>query len=459
MLSSVYALKITEGQTEWFSLALAPWIFLFYLKSFINKKNIVPAIFLLGLAAVYGVYVFSIFIVFLSLYAVLKSVQQKNLKPGAVLISIFAGTFFFGAIKLLPLLEFISKYPRAMTDAVYHAWPGFINIFLNPEQAILDKGQWDDFFTHSLRLVHGWHEYGAYIGFLSLALVIMGVIKSFKSSWPLIATTTICFFIAMGKSSPVPLWILLQKFPVYSSLTVPSRFIFPVAFGMALVAGYGLLWLEERFFECHKLKLFGLRISYSAFLAAIVLADLILVNGAIFNNAFGLRPLEIPRQETFAQRFDSQNLYGRKFISRSSTYPIFLSNSGLLDGYECIFIYKGRVKTVSDPDYKGEAYLVYGNGSLLIDGHTPNRISIRSDSPQPDKLVLNQNYHSGWRVKIDGVKVPVEPFNGLISTIVSTGQHKIEFYYLPLSFIVGSIISVIFIFSAVIFYLKKTDLK
>ena len=33
MMSSMYALRLSEGQTEWFALAFVPWTFLYYLQS------------------------------------------------------------------------------------------------------------------------------------------------------------------------------------------------------------------------------------------------------------------------------------------------------------------------------------------------------------------------------------------------------------------------------------------
>jgi len=70
-------------------------------------------------------------------------------------------------------------------------------------------------------------------------------------------------------------------------------------------------------------------------------------------------------------------------------------------------------------------------------------------------LVLNQNYDTGWRVK-GSMNNKVVNYQGLIATEVDKCTSKVEFYYSPISFIIGLFITFntygIFIFY---FMLKK----
>jgi uncharacterized membrane protein YfhO len=53
--------------------------------------------------------------------------------------------------------------------------------------------------------------------------------------------------------------------------------------------------------------------------------------------------------------------------------------------------------------------------------------------------VINQNYDWGWRVRGG----QAESFNGLLSTQVEPGDTQVTFYYLPSSFIMGILVSLL----------------
>jgi len=54
--------------------------------------------------------------------------------------------------------------------------------------------------------------------------------------------------------------------------------------------------------------------------------------------------------------------------------------------------------------------------------------------------VLNQNYEKGWKAS---PRRQIESFKGLFSTKVTPQDTQITFFYLPDSFLVGAILSVI----------------
>ena len=147
-----------------------------------------------------------------------------------------------------------------------------------------------------------------------------------------------------------------------------------------------------------------------------ILFDLYLVGGAILRQAFVIAPMKLKENAEFSQRYNSINFYPN--ISKSAMYPIFLSNSGILDAYEVINVKKGSVFTVEDAEYRGEAYLAGGEGRVTITYFSPNKIVVNVNANDRDTLVLNQNYYKGWRVKGDR-RMTVVPSNGLIATQVN----------------------------------------
>jgi hypothetical protein len=92
-------------------------------------------------------------------------------------------------------------------------------------------------------------------------------------------------------------------------------------------------------------------------------------------------------------------------------------------------------------NYKGEVYFLNHSGEARILHFSPNVITVEAHNSEDGVLVLNQNYYKGWRVK--GSTQNIEPWMGLVSLKVNKGEHILGFYYLPRSFVIGLLISLI----------------
>jgi len=280
MLNSTYALHLSEGHAEWMAMAFVPWAFLYFIKSLEQPRQALGAVFFLGLMIFSGVYIFSLFALFLSIFAFFKVLETRRIMPVKMLGLIFIGVILLCSIKLLPMLEFLNQYPRVpekyFTNATYFStMPEF---YFDRRQAFLDRQH------------HGFHEYGAYVGIAPILLCLLGLWKGFKKNWPLIMTGLISFIFVLGAESPIDLWEILHYFPIYNSLTVPSRNIFCVIFSLALVSGFGFSYLEQ-FFSNKKFKYFGFWSKYVGyFILFFVLSDLWMVNSPIFKNPFIIPP-------------------------------------------------------------------------------------------------------------------------------------------------------------------------
>jgi len=448
MLSSVFFLHLGEGQMEWVALAFVPWIFMFYLKSIPparlrNPEPCVPnhfslagAVLTLGLILVTGVYVVNLFLLFLFVYAGLTAVQMRQGRPLWTLGIVFAGACLIGAVKFLPMLEFVHQVPRLVDQQSGVSPETLWTMLFGRNQAFLDSRLWETTFLPDGTYRYGWHEYGAYIGFLPILLFMMGGIREYKTRWPLLGSAAVCLLLVMGHSSPVNLWGMLHHVPIYRSLTVPSRFIFCVIFPVALFSGFGLAHVENG------LRKYGRVVS--CLILVFVTLDLWQVNGVLLKNVFRIPPQHVARETVFRQRYAAVNFYKEKSLSRSSQYPIFLSNSGVLEAYECAAVKRGDVRIASDPGYRGEAYLKSGNGRILDVHFSPNAIGVSVDMDGNDTLIVNQNYYSGWRVRANGNDLRPAVYNGLTAARLGAGRQDVVFYYLPGSFILGLCLSLSF---------------
>jgi len=442
MLSSLYALHVAEGHTEWFTMAVIPWLFYFYIKSFEQKKFILLAVVSLSLMIFSGsVNVLSIAAVLIGVFCVFMALQLKRAEALKNLIFIFAGAILLCSVKLLPMFEFIRMNPRYVEPSKISNITMLKEIFLSRAQnEYYQNTKWASpdkpIVYKAKKFEYGWHEYGAYVGILPLILAIAGLFLYFRKYWPLVLTGIISFLISLGTFHRFNLWDVLNKLPFYSSLRVPSRYILGMIFVIAVFAGLGLSYFEKKLVL--KAKIFKL----IPFLAVIFISlDLFLVNFTLLDHVFTQKMISIPRFAEFRQRYRTVNLLPGK--SRSSMFPVFLSNSGIIDSYEVIALKKGDVKIVEDQGYKAEAYLAGPKGQISINMFSPNRIIVDCNIDNGGLLILNQNYFSGWRIRKQKNVYDAISYGGLIATPVEKHDKRIEFFYAPRSFSIGLFISAI----------------
>jgi hypothetical protein len=79
-----------------------------------------------------------------------------------------------------------------------------------------------------------------------------------------------------------------------------------------------------------------------------------------------------------------------------------------------------------------------------ITQYEANRVEFELEVAAQAVLVLSDSYIPGWRAYVDGEEVPVVHANRIMRAIpVPPGKHRIVMSYLPTSFIIGAVISMI----------------
>lgn len=440
MLNSTYTLHLTEGHLEWLSMAFVPWLFLYILKSIRNFKYAIGSIIFLCLMILAGsVDVLTVVIMLLFVYALFAGLKQKKIRPLKLLIFIFIGTLLLSGIKLIPMLEFINENPRQAAAKDTTEVSLLADIFLSRDQELYYQNtKWANpvqkISFRERKFEYGWHEYGAYVGYVVLFLAIIGFIFYFRRYWPLILSGIVLLWISLGAAAFYNLWGLLHKLPIYDSLHVPSRFILGFTFCLALFSGLGLSKFENIIQRKRYKFLIGALVGFIFF-------DLFLVDYPLLGDIFIITPHKAQRHSDFKQRYRDFSSFSGE--SRSFMYPIMLSNSGVINSYEIIGVEKGNVKAVGDFDYRGEAYFLRKDNKVKSIFFSPNRIKVNVQVKSRDTLVLNQNFYTGWKARIDGNNYEVCPFDGLISVDLLPGEQDVLFYYLPKSFIIGLVVSLL----------------
>lgn len=435
MLSSLFTLHLTEGHAEFLTMAFVPWLFLYYLKSTVNIRYVLGGIVALSLIIFGGsVDVLSIAVLLLFFYSVFHAIKKRRLSCLKAVATIFVGAFLLSSIKLIPMLEFLNDNPRNTKLSVGIDATLLKNALLSTDQADYyeaTKRAYDSRAVGEIKLEYGWHEYGAYVGYAALILAFLGAFFYSKRYWDLVLTGIFSLWITLGSGVSWGLWVLLHRLPFYDSLRVPSRFILGFVFCISLLAGFGASKLED----VGRKKFHRFLIALIAFT---IFFELFMVNYPLLKDCFTIKPPEIERHAEFKQRYQDFNILEG---SVSSMYPALLSNSGIINSYEVVSVKKGKVAIKTDKDYKGEAYLHSLGTEIKPLLFSPNIIKLKLYLKQNDILVINQNFYKGW--KVQGIKSEVVPYNGLISIKLPAGKHDIVVYYLPKSFILGAVLSLI----------------
>lgn len=466
MTSSWYALRVTEGHTGFLAFALLPSSAAFYIKSLDDgekgfagplKMLIVSSLFLAWMIFAGGVYPFIVSALFFSVFSILSAVSRRSFVPliNAVLIAVL--TLLFSAVKTIPQYEFIREFPRKTAAVEYHSGKILVDSLFKRGQKVTEQdpsfypspGESEEEYLQGFwggKRPWGWHEYGAFVGFISFALYLAGFLR-LKSAWPWVLLSFIALLLSLGDFSPLNLWGVLRRLPVFSSLHGPSRIAILFVFSISIVAAFSLSAVEEGRVLSRWGGLGGKAGVFAALMTLSVFIEMVTVSRPILKDAFTLPPYTVSERRDFVQLIVSD--------PTSTNYPYFLNNVGVLNCYESQHP-SGKVAPYGDdrgnvnPAYRGEAY-VEGDGEAAITYFSPNRVEIEASLASGARVVLNQNYFKGWTSMIDGVKGDVEPYEGLVSVTVPPGPHRVVFRYSPLSFKIGLMVTLASLISSALF--------
>lgn len=452
MLSSMYALTLSEGMIAGYSLGLMPWALLLFLRSLEDNRDLLATVVCLTVMWLGGgIYPFCLSLLFFGTYlgfAVLcREVALK--RALSLLLVLGLGTLLLGAVKFLPAIEFTRQYPRHSDLYSGFSVESLVYGLVGRDQrisAIAGKSEAEGFLNG---FSHGMDEVGMYIGVLPLALFLLGLCRrGGRHHRPLALSLVVFLWLALGsRSAPFSLWQLVHRVPPYSILRTAERFRYVFMLGVAVFAGIGLQGLSELVHERLRLNRQWAALLAMAVVGLIVM-DLCWVNSPVWRDAFPIPPLELPAAGPFMQisgwpgydehgpQSPESNPY---HLTYGAGYPALLANRGTLLAYESIPV-PTKALPISDPGYRGEVFLEGTGGEVSYREWTPNRLLIDVRADGDGLVVVNQNYYPGWHAS--GGRL-VEEVAGLLAVRVKPGVTQVELYYRPLSVVVGALLSLV----------------
>lgn len=416
MCSGMYAFHLAAGHTTFMAFAYFPYVYYFLVKGFSALRYaIICGVVLALIIFEGGTYAITHAALFATLISVLTAIRKRTPRPLGVLTLAALTGILLSACKLLPILEMLQHYPRQMTSVDFLTLRIVLLALFLPDQGLT---------LNTAGLIWGWWEYASYIGVFAFLLGLLGALIHLRKIWPLVLSGLFFFGLSWGNLGSYSLWNLLHRLPVFRAQHVPSRFLHGLVFVLAIGAGLLLSDIERSSLFSPRLR--WLRILLPLVSLLIISFELTNVNSGVFREAFPYPAPHIRRREEF------QLIWGH----HHGTYSVFLANRGSVDCYEPLHV-DVAATPASSAAYRGETYLL-GTGSAQIQDWSPNAVTIAVQGT--GTLCLNQNYAFGWRVRPNKM---VKAVDGVVCTDVGPNDRQVTFFYLPGSFLIGTVISVI----------------
>lgn len=257
-------------------------------------------------------------------------------------------------------------------------------------------------------------------GFAALAV---GAALTRRRSVPLVVAAALSVWLAAGYAANVSLFAALKALPLYSTLRYPERFLVLFALAAASLAAAGIARLQT---------LARTRVVGGVVLTLAV--GLLLANlGPLVSNHWAAtrgRPLVTP---PYAQAEEFHQARGTRW-ALAYYGPM---NRGCLSCYDA---YPVPQSTLLRGDLPHDEYFEDPSaGSVTRTSWTPNKIELDVDAQKAGRVLVNQNWHPGWRATGGNVV----DAKGLLAVDVPAGKTHVVVRFLPRAAVGGATVTLV----------------
>lgn len=420
-LSGVFAVSPGLGWIGFFSFALLPWIALGVRRALRRDLGGVVVAsgamaWCVGMGGTYSAPIAAVWCVFELVELLVKRVRRGRGAQVFVGLSLVAAAAILAAglaaVRLWPVADTLADAPRVIAGTAGNSLGKLLGmLFLGPHEKT-ENGTY-------------------YLGALVTPAVLLGLGR--RKSLPMVICGALCVWLAGGYDIRPSLFGLLRELPVYSSLRYPERFLVPFALAASVLAARGISGAEA-FVRARRRRAKGRpgRVR-QAFLAIAALALVVNVGPMVRQHVVhdDDRPLSSPPDESEPRPFHQArgNRWGlayyepmqRGSLSCWEAYPV--PQSPMLRG-----------------DLEHEEWLDDpAAGTLVERAWTPDRIDLDTDLARPATVLVNQNWHSGWRASAG----EVGSLHGLLTVAMPAGRNALTLRFAPKSATGGELTSLV----------------
>ncbi len=369
----------------------------------------------------------------------IESCTRLTSVPRALRIAGAAGVvglvgFTVAASRILPIADQFATHKRVMEDD----WDALTNLKTWADMYLLRSPHWRARMPGQ-QYVFG--EYQAYIGYLGLALVLLGVVTSAAETWWLLVVALVLVVLMLGHFSPNAPWTVLHAHvPPFKSMRVPARFRLLLALALSAYMGFAV----DRVPVVFRKWVGGSELS-KALRVALVAIGMFAVgdNAGLFTETLEYRFTDpAPRPMRAATRF----AYGGADLDPD---PINQPRQNrAYTGCRAAWVYHAEANVwLGDVP---QARPAEGNVTVEVANRTHNTFSVDVDAPEGGVVLLNTAFDKGWQSSVG------EPFERahMLAVRVPPGHHRLHVRYWPKLLSLGLAISVAGFVSAIAFLLR-----
>ncbi|MGA9723653.1 MAG: hypothetical protein WBQ86_14435 [Candidatus Binatus sp.] len=397
-------LQLSLGNLQ-LSLPIAywPWILALFFVG-IDRRRFAPLAVggvTLALTATEGNYTFIYAVILVAVLSPVIALTRRSIWPviaGIVLVVFGAAV---GAIKLLPVAEFLALYPRV-------GWAGPDADTLSMIPTFLFSRNQDLY--REIPGLFVFACYGAYVSPAFALLAVLGLLTGRLKTLPWVVAAIVFLLLARGNTGPYCALMLLRRLPLFGNLAFPTRFIYPFVLALGAIAAHGAD------FVCRRTKPWGPRAIGAVLI--IGLSDAWLVGPPNLRYLFHY-PAPTAQYASQFRQFWSDNTQVMTDYNESNLGAVHCYGSASIPP---------SVVGYNQANYSGEYHLV-GPGQITQIEWTPNQLRYHVSATAPTELVVNQNYFPGWRVE-RGVG-DLASQDGLLAVRLPAGSQDITLRFLP----------------------------
>ncbi len=309
------------------------------------------------------------------------------------------------AFRLWPLVETMRSAPRVMAGTPGNSLEELGRMLFQPPSAggFTDPGNF-------------------FIVPVALALIPAAALAWRRALYPGVLAA-LGLWLAAGYSAKPSLFAGLRLLPIFGTLRYPERFLVPAGLFLAELAALGLAVLLVRGWRS---PLPRWRWAAVAACAAVGVGWGVQVQGFV-NLTRWARTVPVPEdvEQPFAQARGNRWAQG---------YFLALNRGSIACGEAWPVPMSGRLRG----DLPQEEYLEEpAAGSARRVEWTPNRVEVDVEAARAAVLLVNQNWHPGWKASVG----EVVSRDGLLGVSLPPGQHRVVLRFLPRSGLGGAAVS------------------
>ena len=406
-LAGHFAASYYHGWLQFLSYAMVPWLLLGVLHAARGKfgGTVLAAAAAALIVSFGGGYVLA----FASVVAgaeVLRTIfEQRNIRVALPTLAMGLPLFLgLSAYRLLPVLETMRTSGRVMAGAPGAAYDRLAEYLASP----LAPG--------GSGLVGGYF----FVGVVALSLGAL-FLTTRRAIVPLIFALLL-LWLSSGYSATPSAFAALRSLPVFDTLRYPERFLVFFSLFLAEIVALGVdAWFYRSEHGRPRARAFA-TILTALLVGALTYScvDEITQHERVYSS---LQRVAMPpwTHDTFHQS------RGNRWAA--SFYPFFERGS-----IACGEAYPVRTSTELRGDLAEEQYLNdRGAGSVALKKWSPNELRFHVELQRAASLVVNQNWHPGWRANIGRVISD----HDLLTVELPAGTHEVTLRFLPRTTIVG----------------------